>query len=89
MNFLAGMFIASITVNSRTTKGYITEEVELPALTPSLGFVFEFNNATQAGIFIGWDYISGNENIHLLYHNKPWISFGLGYTLLSQEDNST
>jgi hypothetical protein len=89
VNLMAGMGITSVSVNNRSTKGYITEEVEVPALTPSIGFVFEFNNSTQAGIFIGWDYISDNENIHLLYHSKPWISFGLGYTLLSKEDNSS
>lgn len=89
VNLMAGMGITSVTVNNHSTKGYIEEEMEVPALTPSLGFVFEFSNSTQAGIFVGWDYISHNESIHLIYHSKPWISFGLGYSLLSQEESSS
>jgi hypothetical protein len=55
----------------------------VPALTPYVGFVFELNNIIQAGVFCGWDYLALNDDIHFIYHGKTWISFGLGYSLIS------
>jgi hypothetical protein len=88
VNVMGGMGITSVTISNYSVDGEEREDIEVPALTPSLGFVFEFSNATQAGVFIGWDFVSGNQKVHFAYHSKPWISFGLGYTLLSQDDKS-
>jgi hypothetical protein len=87
INVLAGLGITSVTLDKRSTNGKIKQRTEVPAVSPSLGFVMEFNNTAQAGIFCGCDYISDNENKNLIYHGKLWLSFGLGFTILSQESN--
>jgi len=55
VNVLAGMGITSVTIDSHSTNGGTEESTEAPALTPSIGFVFELNNILQAGMFCGWD----------------------------------
>ncbi len=88
-SILAGLGITSITLDSRSTDGKVEEAIEVPALTPSLGFVFDFFNSTQAGLFVGWDFISNNENLHLIYYGKLWISFGLGFSILTKGGNTS
>jgi hypothetical protein len=83
VNVMAGMGITSVTIDGHSTDGHIVESSEVPALTPSLGFVFEVNNTLQAGVFCGWDYIAHNDEIHFIYNGKTWLSFGLGYSLIS------
>lgn len=85
INFLFGVGISSVTLDYRSTNGSIEEPFEVPALTPSLGCVFDFNNTTQAGIFLGSDYISNNEEYNFIYHGKLWLSIGMGFTILSQQ----
>jgi len=87
-NIIAGLGITSVTLDENSTDGYVEETTEVPALTPSLGFVFELNNAVQAGFFCGWDYVAHNENIHFVYHGKPWISIGFGYSLITLNDDN-
>ncbi|WP_332737611.1 hypothetical protein [Flavihumibacter sp.] len=86
LNLLLGFGITSVTLDSFSTKGQIITSTDRPALTPSLGIVFEFNNV-QIGLFSGLDYISKKEKINWQYQGKPWISFGLGYTILSRQSN--
>jgi hypothetical protein len=87
VSVLAGMGITSVTLDERSTDGRVEESMEVPALTPSLGVVFEFPNATQVGIFCGWDHIADNENLNLVYYGKLWMSFGLGFSIISKGDN--
>ncbi|MEO8148887.1 MAG: hypothetical protein ABI723_14675 [Bacteroidia bacterium] len=89
MNILAGLGITSVTLDKRSPKGVVEESIEVPALSPSLGCVLEFNRTTQVGLFCGCDYISDNETQNFIYHGKLWLSFGLGFTILSQESNSS
>lgn len=84
INFLLGVGISSVTLDYRSTNGIIEDTFDVPALTPSLGCVFDFNN-TQAGIFLGSDYITNNEEYNFIYHGKLWLSFGMGFTILSQQ----
>lgn len=87
INVLAGLGITSVTLDKRSTNGKIKRSTEVPALSPSFGFVMEFNNTAQVGLFCGYDYISDNEIKNLIYHDKLWLSFGLGFTILTQESN--
>jgi len=87
VSVIAGVGITSVTIDIHSTDGYSEESSEVPALTPSIGFVFELNNVMQAGMFCGWDYISHNDDIHFLYHGKTWLSFGLGYSLISLNED--
>lgn len=87
-NLLIGIGITSVTLDSLSTYGKIRKATDRPALTPSLGFVFEFHNNIQMGLFIGMDYISSKENIRWRYQGEPWLSIGLGYTILSKQGSS-
>ncbi len=84
INFLAGLGVTSVTLNGQSTDGRIEEDTDVPALSPSLGAVFDFFSQTQAGLFIGWDFISNNENVNFVYNGKMWISFGLGFSILTK-----
>ena len=83
VNLMGGLGITSVTLDRNTTGGMTEESTEVPALTPSLGFVFELNKTVQTGLFCGWDYVSHNDKFNFIYHGKTWISIGLGYTLIS------
>ena len=87
VSILAGLGITSVTLDKQSTDGKIEEPSDVPALTPSLGFVFEFFNTTQAGIFCGWYHVSNNEDLNLIYFGKLWVSFGLGFTIISKGSN--
>jgi hypothetical protein len=84
INFLFGLGVTSITLNDKSTDGHIEDDTEIPALSPCLGMVFDFFNQTQAGLFVGWDFISNNENVNFIYNGKMWVSFGLGFSILTR-----
>jgi hypothetical protein len=71
-------------VDSTSSQGKTQQPVDLLAFSTSLGIVIEFGNA-QVGAFLGFDFISNkNQNeYNWIYRNKPWISFGLGYSIFS------
>jgi hypothetical protein len=81
---LLGIGVSSLTVDSTSSKGKTQQPVDLLAFSTSLGIVVEFGNA-QVGAFLGFDFISNkNQNeYNWIYRNKPWISFGLGYSIFS------
>jgi len=83
VNVMGGIGITSVTLDMNTTGGNMEESTEVPALTPSLGFVFELNKIVQTGLFCGWDFVGHNDQFHFIYHGKTWISIGLGYSLIS------
>lgn len=84
INFLAGLGVTSITLNSESTDARIEEDTDVPALSPYLGAVFDFVSQTQAGLFFGWDFISNNDKLNFVYNGKLWISFGLGFSILTK-----
>ena len=79
-----GVGISTLTIDSTSSKGKTISNVDLLAFTSSLGLVFEFGNA-QIGIFSGFDFISNTNQSKYswIYKNKPWVSFGLGYSIFS------
>ena len=81
---LLGIGVSSLTIDSTSSQGKTQQPVDLLAFSTSLGIVIEFGNA-QVGAFLGFDFISNkNQNeYHWIYRNKPWISFGLGYSIFS------
>lgn len=85
-NFFSAMLgfgVTHITLDSLSTQGVIDQTADRPALTLSLGGVFEFSNA-QVGLFVGWDQISRNQEQRWIYQGKPWFSIGLGYAIISR-----
>lgn len=81
---LLGIGVSSLTIDSTSSKGKTQQPVDLLAFSTSLGIVIEFGNA-QVGAFLGFDFISNkNQNeYNWIYRNKPWVSFGLGYSIFS------
>ena len=81
---LIGIGISSLSIDSSSAQKSTNESNELLAFTSSLGLVLEFGNA-QLGIFIGFDLISNTnqKKYDWIYKNKPWLSFGVGYSLFS------
>ena len=81
---LLGIGVSSLTIDSTSSQGKTQQPVDLLAFSTSLGIVVEFGNA-QVGAFLGFDFISNkNQNeYHWIYRNKPWVSFGLGYSIFS------
>jgi hypothetical protein len=65
----------------------IEKNVDLAAFTWSYGAILEFNKV-QIGVFSGYDNISENSGYKWNYQNKPWLSIGLGYSILSRNGNS-
>ncbi|PZR39447.1 MAG: hypothetical protein DI538_06810 [Azospira oryzae] len=89
LNLLFGMGISSVSLDSASTSGKVKKITDRPALTPSLGVVFEFIQNVQAGIFIGKDYISNKEDVGWAYQGKTWLSIGLGITILSRQSSAS
>lgn len=87
-NLLLGFGVSSVTVDSLSTGGTVMQPTDRSALTPSLGFVLEFNSV-QVGIFSGIDYISDNEATNWRYQGKPWLSIGFGYSIISRQSVGT
>ncbi len=86
LNLLFNVGISSVTIDSLSTKGKVTQPRDLATLTTSFGLVFE-THAFQFGIFTGRDRLSNNdfESTSWSYNRKQWISLGLGYQILSKD----
>jgi len=84
LDALVGLGISTVGIDSLSSHGRTMTNVDLLAFSPSLGLVLEFGNA-QIGIFTGIDFISNANKFKYdwVYANKPWISFGLGYSIFS------
>lgn len=83
-NVLTTFGVSTIGLDSLSTQGAVAQPTDRPAITFTLGGVFQFSNA-QVGFFLGWDYISRNTTEKWIYQGKPWISIGLGYAIMSQD----
>lgn len=80
--------ITSVSLDSVSTGGSVPQPLDLAAVTPSLGVVMDFDGF-QFGVFSGVDLISDNERFNWAYHGEPWLSIGLGYSILSRDTRST
>ena len=81
---LIGVGISSVSLDSFTTHGMTLKNVDLMAFTSSVGVVLELGNA-QVGLFVGFDFISNENHIRYnwIYQAKPWVSFGIGFSMFS------
>ena len=81
---IVGLGISTISIDSFSSKGKVISPIDLLSFSPSFGIVLEFGNA-QVGLFCGFDFISNANQIKYdwIYKNKPWLSFGIGYSLFS------
>ncbi len=75
LDFLMGVGVSSVTLDSFSTCFKTIKPQDLLAFTPSLGAVIEMGNA-QVGIFVWFDFISNVNEIKYgwIYQDKPWVS---------------
>jgi len=69
----------------------LKETNNFSALSFALGALVEYERF-QAGMFLGLDRLGkiNNDTFLWRYHNKPWLSFGFGYSIFSvDKENST
>lgn len=81
---LVGIGLSTLTIDSITSQGTILYPADLLAFTISYGLVVEFGNA-QVGVFSGFDFLSYRDQAKYMwiYRNKPWLSFGVGFSIFS------
>jgi hypothetical protein len=83
---LIGVGISSITLDSFNTNGFLSNNLETIAFTPSIGGMLEYGNS-QVGVFIGLDLLNSSNDAsnHFIYKGSPWISIGFGYAIFSNK----
>lgn len=87
LSFLGGAGVAAVTLDSGSTSGVVRESTDRAAVTLTLGPRLEINSF-QMGLLLGWDLISNPNRSDWIHHGKPWISLGLGYSLLRPAPNA-
>jgi hypothetical protein len=86
INFLGGFGIASVEVDSSTTKGYAPTAANTSAVTAHFGSLLE-NNNFQFGVFVGFDFLTGEVGKKWIYKDKPWLGVAIGYTLFKTKSS--
>ncbi len=80
INFLAGVGITSIPVDSSTTNGYVSSSTKASGLTPSIGVLFEIKDF-QIGVYSGIDFLARELGDRWSYKNQPWLGIGIGFSI--------
>ncbi|MES2379460.1 MAG: hypothetical protein V4538_00360 [Bacteroidota bacterium] len=58
------------------------EKLSIGLISPGLGAMFTVYNV-QIGGFVGWDFGFGQNGKKWNFNGRPWVGFGLGYSLSS------
>lgn len=74
--------IDSLSTSVSTEQLKKDEKVNIAVFSPGITGMFTFYNV-QVGVFLGWDIGLGDNGKKWNYHKKPWLGFGLGYSLSS------
>jgi hypothetical protein len=82
INLLMGFTVASVQVDSLTTKGKVNSNTSAASFSPHIGVVFEVKKF-QFGLYSGIDYLYGEPNKYWVYRNNPWLGIGIGYSIFS------
>lgn len=85
---LVGTSIASVNVDSFTTKGFVKETTKASSASVYTGYILEHDSGFQIGIFAGLDLISGAMGKSWVYNHQPWLGLGLGYSILQPKNKS-
>jgi hypothetical protein len=88
LNFLPGIGITSVAVDSLTTHGYIKTSTKAAALTPSFSFVWEIKEF-QIGLSVGIDYLSRDLGDQWDYKDQVWLGIGMGYSIFKTNQAPT
>lgn len=88
-NIVFNLSTSSIKVNKDNTNGKIEEETNVAALTPSVGFVFEFENSVQFIAIVGIDYLAGEVGKNWTYRDQPFLGLGMGFSIFKFGEKTT
>lgn len=83
-SILTGLAITSVPIDSFASKGLITSETNVSALTWHLGVLYQ-HKIFQIGIFTGLDFMKGELKRKWVYNNQPWLGIGLGIAILNTD----
>ncbi len=83
-NLVVGFTVASVPVDSLTTKGVVNSNTSAASFSPHVGLVMDFQKV-QFGIYSGIDFLNGEPNKYWVYENQPWLGIGFGYSLLKAD----
>jgi hypothetical protein len=86
-NVLGGFTIASVAIDSSTTKGLINATTNASSFSPHVGLVLDVKSF-QFGLYSGIDFLYGEPNSYWTYRNRPWVGIGFGYSLFNTERRS-
>ncbi len=86
---LLGISLSQVTLDSLSTNYKVKTTTDRPALTPSFSFMTS-NGKVDFTLGFGIDYINRTSIIEQswIFNGKPWIGFGIGISLFSN-NNST
>lgn len=84
INTLVGFTVASVAVDSLTTKGKVNSNTSAASFSPHFGLVFDVQSF-QFGLYTGIDFLYGEPNKYWVYRNQPWLGIGIGYSLFKTE----
>lgn len=84
INTLVGFTVASVAVDSLTTKGKVNSNTSAASFSPHFGFVFDVQSF-QFGLYTGIDFLYGEPNKYWVYRNQPWLGIGIGYSLFKTD----
>jgi len=89
VSILGGFSLSTQNIDTTTIKrnlSLVQGVNNLSSLSYSLGGIIEYENA-QVGLFFGLDLLNriNQSNFGWVYQGKPWISFGIGYSIFSKE----
>lgn len=78
---IASLSTSQVNLDAETTNNFITSSQSALALTPSLGFLFQFKNNLQILAITGIDIISGKIGREWVYRDRPFVGIGLGFNI--------
>lgn len=78
---LFGVNFSSIKVTPATTQGFLTSETNVGSIAPTIGFEYQIDRV-QFGLLSGIDVLTGDVNRYFVYRGRPWVSLGIGFSIL-------
>ncbi|WP_419701601.1 hypothetical protein [Mucilaginibacter sp. NFX135] len=78
---LFGVNFSSIKVTPATSQGFLASETNVGSIAPTIGFEYQIDRV-QFGLLSGIDVLTGDVNRYFVYRGRPWISLGIGFSIL-------
>lgn len=88
INYLLNIGVSSVTADPFTTSNAVRTNTDVAAFTPAIGLLLELNDV-QIGLFSGMDYVAKELGRNWIHQGRPWLSFGIGYRLLTWNSSSS